>query len=528
MTDLLIFLALLIYSNQSGKEATYTQINRENNQIIIPVNDVKISKYKLDEISYLELVNIIDDAKIEAIPTDMHDKKLVYTQMHPLVAGLHYSFAQHRPFVLSPDMVWLMILQGLSQHIYYNSDSLKPLLYTDTAKSNISVRRDHFIKNNMDNDWASVFPEFLDTLKQRTKPEIHSLFSNKFTTTTDNISISYTIALMDAVSEQFDFCVITACGIPYIVLEGSPEDWKWIKDNLPKLKKYDTDFWIDNLQQVVDEIYKSSLGNVNTEFWQSIYKWNTGSGGPWVSGWIIKFFPYLANDEHKEIKNEYLNYSVYDKDVDGFGYYMGLMGEDFPTGMSTCDFTWIYYLLEIPMQFKSGFIGFSQNDKMEIRPEISWYISDRSIIDNIDTLKNFDMESFFASSSNTTEVDYINAYESANEGFYIDLEENPDNLPIYEYKEGKTYEQGIKELEESINIYIDYPFDPCQFEMTLVISAKGTPYFINAETDNRVLKNMLSNIVSMLYRWEPANKNGKPVNAKITFTFHLTGNNYNY
>src|SRR5947207_15910880 len=36
---------------------------------------------------------------------------------HPLIAAAHKAFSDHRPLVLSPDMIWVTILQGLAQHV---------------------------------------------------------------------------------------------------------------------------------------------------------------------------------------------------------------------------------------------------------------------------------------------------------------------------------------------------------------------------------------------------------------------------
>ena len=39
--------------------------------------------------------------------TDVDRSLLTQTSVHPLAAAVHCAFSQHRPLILSPDVVWL-------------------------------------------------------------------------------------------------------------------------------------------------------------------------------------------------------------------------------------------------------------------------------------------------------------------------------------------------------------------------------------------------------------------------------------
>src|SRR5262245_54738882 len=43
---------------------------------------------------------------------------------HPLIAAAVLAFKQHYPLVLSPDMIWLTILQGVAQHVQNHAAKL--------------------------------------------------------------------------------------------------------------------------------------------------------------------------------------------------------------------------------------------------------------------------------------------------------------------------------------------------------------------------------------------------------------------
>src|SRR6187399_945420 len=45
--------------------------------------------------------------------------------MHPFVAAVRLAYDRHLPLRLSPDQVWLVIAQGLANHIRLNSEALR-------------------------------------------------------------------------------------------------------------------------------------------------------------------------------------------------------------------------------------------------------------------------------------------------------------------------------------------------------------------------------------------------------------------
>ncbi|HEX2957823.1 MAG TPA: DUF4419 domain-containing protein [Chitinispirillaceae bacterium] len=61
---------------------------------------------------------------------------------HPFFKGMYQAYAEHRPFTLSPDMLWLLICQGLSQHVNNNSETLRKHFVSFTEKVTLVVRDD--------------------------------------------------------------------------------------------------------------------------------------------------------------------------------------------------------------------------------------------------------------------------------------------------------------------------------------------------------------------------------------------------
>lgn len=518
------FISITQAQVSKDQDSSFVKLEATDSYMKIPISDVELPLRKLEETKYTDLVTKLNSGKLEAIPLELIDKSFVHTKIHPVIGSLHYSFAHHRPVSISPDIVWLMIMQGLSKHFYFNSDSISTEIYTEKEKTILQIQRDNFVKGELTNNWAEVFPEFSDRIKESTNLNLHELFTPNFSTTTNNVSISYTITMMDALSEYYDYSVLTACGIPYVVLEGSPEDWKWIKDKLPELRKYDTDFWIDNLQPVIDEIYKSSTGNVNSEFWKSMYKWNGTSGGNRVTGWIIKFFPYIETNDNKKHVNTYLDYNIYLDDDDVEFNWIGLTGDDFPSGLSVCNFNWEYFGGNFNMQFCAGFIGISQDNNMVLRPEINWFVSEKPDTANmIENVEDPDAINWYKNSyTYGKETDLLNPYGNNMEGLFIKTCNNPDEYPIYDYYEGKSFEEGITEFKQNIFDSADYINEEGTVELTIVVSAEGQCYCLVSKGENEYINNAVCQCVFYSGTWKPATKNGKPVAVELKVEIHFT------
>ena len=70
---------------------------------------------------------------------------------------------------------------------------------------------------------------------------------SSFSTTNQDITKAYEIALMNTAKGYYDYEVFSFCGIPEITVEGTIADWNKIKENLKYLRRFDLDWWINEL-----------------------------------------------------------------------------------------------------------------------------------------------------------------------------------------------------------------------------------------------------------------------------------------
>ena len=383
----IIFVSLLFAlsaCNRTQKEAVKADATDSMSvqSIVIDIETLKPPKGNLPMASYdSTLLRIIGNAETQVETLVAHNRfnrPLVYGEEHPFFNGMHMAYAEHRPFVLSPDAVWLLICQGFVQHIDHNADTLRPLLVDFEGKKELLVYSEHNLKKC---HWEECFSEFTQQIAQYTGEEFMQTLTADFSTTTPVTRVVSQVTIMSAMKSFFDYTILEICGIPSVILEGTPEDWQKIADRVQLLRKYQLDWWVDEMEPVLQKIVKASQGEVDKKFWKSMYKEHGNPeyemcGDPNVisDGWVIKFFPYnnfkshCTPEELKEIppiafRNDFKG--LYD------------ISESLPTETASVPLRFIDIKgRETRLMLNSGFVGLSQDTVTHaLRPEIGWFIT---------------------------------------------------------------------------------------------------------------------------------------------------------
>ena len=338
-------------------------ISAQDNRRTLKICDLDPIDRELREVSYYDALTKQCGENIEA--WSARDGNLIAPSFHPFLQAVHNAYALHRSLSISPDMIWLLIAQGFSTHVNQNPEKLRHYFVDFGGKKVLKVRRDRFIKGSNLNDWEGVFPEFTEQIGEYTGQELLSKTLLDFSTTGNAEKAAFEITLMEAMSNYFIYATYTLCGIPEIKLEGNIQDWELILSKSKELKEYDLEWWIDELIPVLEKFVEASKGQTEPEFWGQIYKTSGGSGGPFINGWILKFFPYFL------VRQNYIRSTEFEKRV---------TTRNFPSGISKAEFYWMYGDKVFQMEFYAGFIGVKQNKiSLELRPEIGWAIRDTGV-----------------------------------------------------------------------------------------------------------------------------------------------------
>ena len=314
------------------------------------------------------------DTVVEACGANC-DRVLAYGLDNGFLGAIHTAYDFHYDLCLTPDDVWLAIAMGFANHVNAHAEELRSMFVAHEGKEDITIRRDFFRKGNPNNDWPGCFDEFSDEIAKHIGEEKRSLIVSDFSTTGPLERAVSGLVLMNAMKAYFAYGVHTCCGIPSITLSGTLEDWVRVRDKALGLAKFQCVNWINVLVPVLNQFIEAYQGHVDTVFWRAMYKRHGGSGGPWISGWIHAFFPYLVGDDTKlgDRPNPYMA-----KCLDNLGEkysHGGATTDEFPLGICKVPFKWFYYEQTIEMLFYGGFVGTYLEDT-RLRPVIGWGVGE--------------------------------------------------------------------------------------------------------------------------------------------------------
>ena len=368
-----------------------------NALMVQAVSDVQRATQPLHEASTKEAIESLTSCKVEACSEYRGNIVMCryhpwVSPVHPFIAAVNAAFCDHRPLILSPDMLWLLIAQGFARHVNNNSEELRRRFVKHDKKDSIVVRRDDFYKGSPENAWSGVFSEFSTNIQQRIGEENHANIVVSFSTTGPVEKAANEVVLMDVMKKYFQYVVVSRCGIPEVSLEGTVEDWQKLCERTENLgNTYDLTWWTSRLVPTLQRIAGNAAGADDPELWRNIYKLDAISGGPFIDGWIVEFFPYLQTmnrtdrkgtspadtrdnvlDDREQSPREAID--IRNRLFTEKGG-RGIRTDEVPGSLCKTPFLWEYEDRKFAMEFLAGFIGFTQDaETLAVRPKIGWAV----------------------------------------------------------------------------------------------------------------------------------------------------------
>jgi len=119
------------------------------------------------------------------------------------------------------------------------------------------------------------------------------------------------------------------------------------------------------LLPTLDQFVAASAGEVDVDWWRRFYKDEGGSGGPYITGHVRAFFPYVQFNQPNGTRQQMPQRSTQTP----------LTTDGFPSGLSRASFIWQCLDSEISMEVVAGFVGIRQKgERLGLRPEIGWAV----------------------------------------------------------------------------------------------------------------------------------------------------------
>ncbi|MFY7826231.1 MAG: DUF4419 domain-containing protein [Flectobacillus sp.] len=354
---------------------------RKPEGVTFQVDEVKLANEPLKTFSADHTFGLAIGNELLFYPEEHKDYLLVPSQENGFVSTLQYCYDQHRPLVLSPDAIWMTICQGVSYHINENYNSLKGKLFKKNKPEILSIRNDSLEFGAK--HWNIFINDISNKTRIYTRQDYYNFFVGDYSTTTPVIKTAYQISLLNAYKKGFDYIAETGCGIPSITITGTKEDWEKILEKIQLLNQLGLEDWHRELAPIIEEFKQASQGKIHHEFWKNIYKNATEYNGFYISGWMIKLFPYIKLMEESSQKNS--NGDIITKEVlkrnpflqDDFYLKSTLTTDNFPSGILKVPVSWENYnkKTSTKLQLCSGFFGISQYQDKALEPLISWAVA---------------------------------------------------------------------------------------------------------------------------------------------------------
>lgn len=298
--------------------------------------------------------------------------------VHPLLSAVGRAFAEHRPLVLSPDAVWLTIVQGVAQHVRLHAEQLRPQFVSHPGRKRLEVL--HYGPMPTDAEsWRTLVASFGQVLADEITDA--DLFACDFSTSTDIDRVAGQIVLLDAYSPYFSLWLVCVCGIPSITVTGTVADWRKIRQRVDTLAGFGLDGWRRSLVPIIDQFVRAATGEVDTGFWRRIYNPADAYGGEVITGWAARLYPYLERDGAIDWPNPLLDLPI-DEPRELTSGRMGYSGPGIRSDQVPATLARVIVNVNDrvegdnrTMALHGGLVAVTQNHDGALQPIAGWYLS---------------------------------------------------------------------------------------------------------------------------------------------------------
>ena len=375
-----------------SKGETEHNNKQQNNDLKIELYPEKKPRYNFEKSSLKNLVN----KDTLAFSFNEKDELAYINSKTPVLNGFYLAHSNHYPIRIKPDHIWLLIIQAFSNHVNVNAEILRDLFVDFDGKETLKVNYPLSSIEQVDKKILENFSEQINSqMEEFLGEEVIETLTPNFTTTDYNSTIICKISIMGAFKKYFKYEMhLCGCGVPYIILEGTAEDYEKIIAKAKKLEKYDFAWYINRIIPHIQKMVDAKKGNIDIKYFKNfiqddkITEYVSGLSGdkgyniqvPILKGWILNFFAYYSEvkledyyDEEIEKNNvevpRFLDDSIKVKHFEKLANQMLNVPFDIVDEVHKKTYN---------MKYSVGFIGCDQNKNNEVFPVTGWIVSPRT------------------------------------------------------------------------------------------------------------------------------------------------------
>ncbi len=395
--------------------------------IIQVTSDLSPPSKVLPHCTYRDLMpkTLVDDGGCSVAPSEWTTSNAFHKTDHGFLFAAKYAFDNHKPLRIAPEHVWLMILQGVSEHVSQHPTELQSRWVAHEGIKTLTVHRPEFVRGSS-NHWSGVViaasssDGFVDQLRTNALPGVMEQLMRPISTATSLDRMMFGITAMTIMRHYFKFEVLTECGIPWVRIDGTLADWTGMIDAVRELvtdrctSEFST-FWLPSLtallQKLADEFAAAEQGRPSDAwFWNTICKSGAraGSGAvTWIDGWINVLMPFQRKGRNEFCRFPLVGYQspaltrpalrkgkvthvnipqpidtwFEDPLVQKPGH--GMRMNCIPCGTCSVPVTWKCRGEDIPLDLHAGFLGIHDGDVVE--PVVGWYlVENRKLVPHVE------------------------------------------------------------------------------------------------------------------------------------------------
>ena len=178
---------------------------------------------------------------------DYHGTVVKDVRYQPVLAAVYTAFSQHRPLVLTPDAVWITIVQGVAHHMTVHGERLRSRFVAHQGTLELGFSCRDWVVRSPENPWPEAFAAWAGQIRNHVGGEVHDSLVCDFSTSGPVKRTVSQIVMMDVFERYFHYILYCICGIPTVTLEGTPDDWRRLADKAAALAAFDLDWWLAHL-----------------------------------------------------------------------------------------------------------------------------------------------------------------------------------------------------------------------------------------------------------------------------------------
>lgn len=376
----LALLAVTSASSAKNKRQSDLVVSVTPGSVTFSVEDVKIAKKPLPEMDGRNLaLNWLEWSERDSyLGSSFADMTLVDGGDNPFFSMVCLAYAHHRPIILTPDAMWILICHGFSQYVNHEPDKFRDYLVSHQGKETL------LIQTSPETTSEQKVEKFASLIGKETKGDLAEVMTCNFSTTGMVERMVSQIVMMDAVKPYFDYIeILIGCGIPSVTLEGTPDDWQLLREKTRRLGEFGVSEWTDRLDPILEQFVAASQGMPDADFWwdmaikgrpRNFHLLEVGGGclspagePTKFDGWFLEFIPFDASWSHpQKIAYDHnliplmTSVPIIQYVDDGAGNCLGINA----------------------LELRAGIVGLSQdNETMALRPEIGWLVRNDSSIE---------------------------------------------------------------------------------------------------------------------------------------------------